>query len=205
MEVKSMINELDLVVIQLILNYFFKSKCEVNYFGAFADMACVTEAWHDWLRPLLIKVVLLTTVESAEEWAACVRYAIGGKGRSGRQVPILRSCVLECLVHPLPEGAATSVMTKRLMLLQAALLELGPDQELEFQATLLTEILEYMSHPAAQVFYFLDDFICMTSNSDITAYIFDCRKHYNCSFSVLVLQSYATLESLFNHFCVPMW
>lgn len=86
------------------------------------------------------------------EWAAAVRYAIGGKGWSGRRIPALRSCVLECLVHPLPEGAATSVVTKRLMLLQTALLELGPDQELEFQAKLLTEIIEYMSHPAAQVF-----------------------------------------------------
>lgn len=120
----------------------------------FSDMACVTEAWHDWLRPLLRKVLLHSTVESAVEWAACVRYAIGGKGRSGRQVPVLRSCILECLADPLPEGAATSVVTKRLMLLQAALLELGPDQELEFQATLLTEIFEsYMNHPAAQVIH----------------------------------------------------
>jgi hypothetical protein len=43
-------------------------------------------------------------------------------------------------------------MTKRLMLLQATLLELGPDQELESQETLLTKIFEYMNHPAAQVF-----------------------------------------------------
>lgn len=126
-----------------------------------SDMACVTEAWHDWLRPLLRKVLLHSTVESAVEWAACVRYAIGGKGRSGRQVPVLRSCILECLADPLPEGAATSVVTKRLMLLQAALLELGPDQELEFQATLLTEIFEsYMNHPAAQVREAVGGLIC---------------------------------------------
>lgn len=125
-----------------------------------SDAACVTEAWHGWIRPLLIKVVLHTTVESAVEWAAAVRYAIGGKGWSGRRIPALRSCVLECLVHPLPEGAATSIVTKRLMLLQTALLELGPDQELEFQAKLLTEIIEYMSHPAAQVREAVGSLIC---------------------------------------------
>lgn len=115
-------------------------------------MACVTEAWHDWLRPLLRNVLLHATVESAVEWAACVRYALGRKGRSGQLGPVLRSCVIECLAEPLPKGAATSVMTKRLMLLQAALHELGPDQELEFQAALLTEVFDYVNHPAAQVF-----------------------------------------------------
>ena len=111
-------------------------------------MACVTEAWHDWLRPLLRSVVLHATVESTMEWAACVRYALGKKRQQG---PVLRSCVIDCLAEPLPKRASTSVMTKRLMLLQAALHELGPDQELEFQAALLTEIFEYVNHPAAQV------------------------------------------------------
>ena len=114
-------------------------------------MASVTEAWHDWLRPLLRKVLIRSTLESAVEWAACVRYAIGGKGRSGRHVPVLRSCVLDCLAESLPAGAATSVVTKRFMLLQAALLELGPDNELDFQVTLLTEVIGYMSHSAPQV------------------------------------------------------
>ncbi|KAG0602531.1 hypothetical protein M758_10G020700 [Ceratodon purpureus] len=125
-----------------------------------SDMACVTEAWHDWLRPLLRNVLLQGTVESAVEWAACVRYALGRKGRSGQQGPVLRSCVIECLAEPLPKRAATSVMTKRLMLLQAALHELGPDQELEFQAALLTEIFDYVNHPAAQVRGAVGNLIC---------------------------------------------
>jgi hypothetical protein len=37
------------------------------------------------------------------------------------------------------------------MLLQASLLELGPDTEMDFQIKLLGEVLEYMSHPAPQV------------------------------------------------------
>jgi proteasome activator subunit 4 len=116
-----------------------------------SDMPCVVEAWHSWLRPLLWKVLLHTTVESACEWAACVRLAVGGKGRSGRHVPVLRSCVLECIAEPLLPGSATSLVSKRLMLLQASLLELGPDTEMDFQIKLLGEVLEYMSHPAPQV------------------------------------------------------
>jgi proteasome activator subunit 4 len=116
-----------------------------------SDMPCVVEAWHSWLRPLLWKVLLHTTVESACEWAACVRLAVGGKGRSGRHVPVLRSCVLECIAEPLLPGSATSLVSKRLMLLQASLLELGSDTEMDFQIKLLGEVLEYMSHPAPQV------------------------------------------------------
>jgi hypothetical protein len=115
-------------------------------------MVYLIEAWHDWLRPLLRKVLLHATVESAVKWAACVRCAIGAKGRGGFHVHVLRSSVLECLADPLPVLAATSVMTKRFMLLQATLLELGPDQELESQETLFRKIFEYMNHPAAQLF-----------------------------------------------------
>ncbi|BBN03450.1 proteasome activator subunit 4 [Marchantia polymorpha subsp. ruderalis] len=120
-----------------------------------SDVEGIVEAWDDWMKPLLHKVVLQSTLESAAEWAACVRFAVGGEGRDGREVPKLRYKILDCLAEPLPDRASTSLLTKRLTLLRAAVSELLPmsrlDCDVKFQISLLDEIMTYMSHSAPQV------------------------------------------------------
>jgi proteasome activator subunit 4 len=121
-----------------------------------SDVQCVQDAWPVWFRSLLRKALLQSSVESAQEWAACVRFAVTGKGRLGRNAPLLRSQVLESLVEPLaPSSASTSLVTKRLMFLRAALVEVSPaswsTSDVPYQATILSELMTCMTHPAAQV------------------------------------------------------
>ena len=121
-----------------------------------SDVQCVQDAWPVWFRSLLRKALLQSSVESAPEWAACVRFAVTGKGRLGRNAPLLRSQVLESLVEPLaPSSASTSLVTKRLMFLRAALVEVSPASlsasDVAYQATVLSELMTCMTHPAAQV------------------------------------------------------
>lgn len=122
-----------------------------------ADVQCVADAWPVWICTLLRKALLQSTVESAPEWAACVRFAVTGKGYTGRNPPLLRFQVLESLVEPLaPSSASTSLVTKRLMFLRAALVEVLPasrsTNEILYQSTVLSELMTCMSHAASQVF-----------------------------------------------------
>lgn len=121
-----------------------------------ADVQCVVDAWPVWLCSLVRKALLQSTVESAPEWAACLRFSVTGKGRLGRNAPLLRSQVLGSLVEPLaPSSASTSLVTKRLMFLRAALVEVSPaswsTSDAPYQASILTELMTCMTHPAAQV------------------------------------------------------
>ncbi|KAL2644724.1 hypothetical protein R1flu_012311 [Riccia fluitans] len=120
-----------------------------------SDAQGIVEAWNEWLKGLLRKAMLQSTLESATEWAACVRFAVGGEGKDGRLVPKLRYEILDCLMEPLPDQASTSLLTKRLILLRAALNELLPVSKLEndikFQTNLLNEVTTYMTHSAPQV------------------------------------------------------
>lgn len=121
-----------------------------------SDVQCVQDAWPVWFRSLFRKALLQSSVESAPEWAACVRFAVTGKGWLGRNAPLLRSQVLESLVEPLaPSSASTSLVTKRLMFLRAALVEVSPTSwstsDVPYQSTILSELTTCMTHPAAQV------------------------------------------------------
>ncbi|KAL3680307.1 hypothetical protein R1sor_023263 [Riccia sorocarpa] len=120
-----------------------------------SDVKCVVEAWSPWLRPLLQKNLLQATIESAPEWATCIRFALSGKGGRGETPPVLRYEVLECLAEPLPSTASTSLVAKRLMFLRAALMEYRPvpreSKEGLLHAHLLREMATSMAHPAPQV------------------------------------------------------
>eukprot|EP01018_Ginkgo_biloba_P025846 Gb_04235 [translate_table: standard] len=120
-----------------------------------SDVSYVLEAWDSWLRNMLHKVLLQSTVESTPEWAACVRFAVTGKGRDGKIIPLLRQKILECLAEPLPTTVATNIVAKRFTLLCAALLEVSPScmpaAEINFHENLLQEVLDGMGHSAAQV------------------------------------------------------
>ncbi|KAL2630922.1 hypothetical protein R1flu_015608 [Riccia fluitans] len=120
-----------------------------------SDVRCVVEAWDPWLRPLLQKSLLQATVESAPEWATCIRFSLTGKGGRGETSPVLRYEILECLAEPLPSTASTSLIAKRLMLLRAALMEYRPVPSLSkeglLHAHLLREMATFMTHPAPQV------------------------------------------------------
>ncbi|KAL3697925.1 hypothetical protein R1sor_012001 [Riccia sorocarpa] len=119
-----------------------------------SDSQEIVEAWNEWLRPLLRKAMLQSTLESATEWAACVRFAVGGEGRDGRSVPKLRYEILECLMEPLPDQASTSSLNKRLILLRAAVNELLPmsslENDIKIQTDLLNEVITYMTHSSPQ-------------------------------------------------------
>lgn len=145
-----------------------------------SDVPCVQDAWLVWLRSLFRKALLQASVESMPDWAACVRFAVTGKGRLGRNPPLLRSQVLESLVEPLaPSSASTSLVTKRLMFLRAALVEVSPVSwstgDVPYQASILSELMTCMTHPAAQVrislcsiFWFLERLHMVSVSRNVT-------------------------------------
>lgn len=122
-----------------------------------SDVNGLSEAWNEWLIDQLHKIMVAPSVETIPDWAACIRYAVTGKGRHGTRIPLLRQQILDFLKAPLPQTTATSVVLKRYAFLSVALAEISPPRmpigEFHFHCQLLEELLENMSHPSAQVCY----------------------------------------------------
>lgn len=120
-----------------------------------SDVHGVSEAWDSWMAVQLQNIIHAPSVESIPEWAASIRYAVTGKGKSGTRAPLLREKIIDCLMKPLPETVTTSVVAKRYTFLSAALIEVSPPRmpeiELIFHHNLLKELLSNMNHSSAQV------------------------------------------------------
>ncbi|KAM1341287.1 hypothetical protein ACFX2F_005761 [Malus domestica] len=120
-----------------------------------SDVDGILVAWDTWILTQLQNIILSQSVESIPEWAACIRYAVTGKGKHGTRVPLLRQPVLDCLATPLPGTVTTTVVAKRYAFLSAALIELSPHTmpltEVQLHHRLLEELLGSMCHSSAQV------------------------------------------------------
>ncbi|BFG33636.1 hypothetical protein CerSpe_199100 [Prunus speciosa] len=120
-----------------------------------SDVNGISVAWENWILVQLQNIILSQSVESIPEWAACIRYAVTGKGKHGTRVPLLRQPVLDCLATPLPRTVTTTVVAKRYAFLSAALIELSPQRmpltEVQLHYRLLEELLGNMCHSSAQV------------------------------------------------------
>lgn len=120
-----------------------------------SDISGLPEAWDSWIMNQLQKVILASSVDSNPEWAACIRYAVTGKGKYGNRIPLMRQKILDFLKEPLPHIAATNVVAKRYLFLSAALLEISApimsNLEVQIHGKLLEEMLDNMSHSSAQV------------------------------------------------------
>ncbi|KAA8527119.1 hypothetical protein F0562_008652 [Nyssa sinensis] len=120
-----------------------------------SDVNGLSEAWDGWMMVQLRNVILAPSVESMPEWAACIRYAVTGKGKYGMKVPLLRQRIMDCLATPLPQMVTTTVVAKRFAFLSAVLIEVSPPRmslpEVQLHKKLLEELLGNMSHSSAQV------------------------------------------------------
>lgn len=120
-----------------------------------SDVNGLLGAWDSWMMVHLQNIILAQSVESIPDWAACIRYAVTGKGKHGTRVPLLRQNILGCLATSLPPTVTTTVVAKRYAFLSAALIELSPQKmpiaEIQLQYRLLDELLGNMCHSSAQV------------------------------------------------------
>ncbi|KAH9804505.1 proteasome activator subunit 4 [Citrus sinensis] len=120
-----------------------------------SDVDGLLGAWDSWMMIQLKSIILAPSVESIPEWAACIRYAVTGKGKHGTRVPLLRQQILNCLVTPLPPTVTTTVVAKRYAFLSAALIEISPQKmtlpEIQLHIGLLEELLNNMCHSSAHV------------------------------------------------------
>ena len=120
-----------------------------------SDITGNLESQNNWLMVQLQKIMLVPSVESNPEWAACIRYAVTGKERSGTRAPVLRQKVLECLCSPVPQSMATSVLAKRYAFLSVALIEISAPKmtpaEKQYHVKIVDELLDNMNHSSAQV------------------------------------------------------
>lgn len=120
-----------------------------------SDVSGLSEAWDNWMMVQLQSIILAPSVESIPEWAACIRYAVTGKGKYGTKVPLLRQRIMNCLIKPLPQMVTTTVVAKRYAFISAALIEVSPPRmpaaERQLHDKLLEELLGNMSHSSAQV------------------------------------------------------
>ncbi|KAL5200763.1 hypothetical protein ABZP36_021966 [Zizania latifolia] len=120
-----------------------------------SDVTGNLESGNNWLVLQLQKIMLAPSVESVPEWAACIRYAVTGKERSGTRAPVLRQKLLDCLSMSVPQSVATSVLAKRYSFLSVTLIEISAPKmspaEEQYHVKILNELLENMSHPSAQV------------------------------------------------------
>ncbi|CAA6670753.1 unnamed protein product [Spirodela intermedia] len=120
-----------------------------------SDISDLSAAWDNWVMVQLQKIISAPSVESIPEWAACVRYAVTGKGKYGTRAPLLRQQILDCLLRPLLQMVPTSMVAKRYIFICAAFLEISPptmpDVEVQYHDKLLKELRDNMSHSSAQV------------------------------------------------------
>ncbi|KAF2298087.1 hypothetical protein GH714_013491 [Hevea brasiliensis] len=120
-----------------------------------SDINGLFAAWDGWMMVQLQNIILSQSVESVPEWAACIRYAVTGKGKYGTRVPLLRQKILDCLMTSLPPAVTTTIVAKRYTFLSAALIEISPQKmllpEMELHSKLLNELLVNMCHSSAQV------------------------------------------------------
>ncbi|KAL1204884.1 Proteasome activator subunit 4 [Cardamine amara subsp. amara] len=120
-----------------------------------SDVNGLLSEWDSWIMVQLQTVILGQSVESIPEWAACIRYAVTGKGKQGTKIPVMRQQILDCIVAPLPPTATTTVVAKRYAFLSAALIELSPPKmpvsEVKLHIVLLDELICNMSHSSAQI------------------------------------------------------
>ncbi|XP_050246119.1 proteasome activator subunit 4-like isoform X3 [Quercus robur] len=120
-----------------------------------SDVDGLLGAWDSWLMAQFQNIILAQSVESIPEWAACIRYAVTGKGKYGTKVPLLRQKILDCLANPLPSTATTTIVAKRYAFLSAVLIEISPQKmpaaEIRLHNELLEELLGNMCHSSAQV------------------------------------------------------
>lgn len=127
-----------------------------------SDVNGLLGAWDSWMMDQLRNIILSQSVESIPEWAACIRYAVTGKGKYGTRVPLLRQHILDCLATTLPSTVTTTIVAKRYAFLSAALIEISPQKmpvaEIQLHYKLLDELLGSMCHSSAQV----SMFICQT-------------------------------------------
>nr|XP_027063641.1 proteasome activator subunit 4 isoform X1 [Coffea arabica] len=142
-----------------------------------SDVAGVSEAWDSWMMTQLQNVIYSQSVESVPEWAACIRYAVTGKGKYGTRVPLLRQRVMDCLMTPLSQTVTSSVVAKRYTFLSAAFIEISPQRmlrgETELHFTLLKELVRNMSHSSAQVRESIGVTLCVLCSN--------IRLHESCS------------------------
>lgn len=120
-----------------------------------SDVDGLLGAWENWMMVQLQNVIVAPSVESIPDWAACIRYAVTGKGKYGTRVPLLRQKILDCLAMPLPPTVTSTVVAKRYAFLSAALIEISPQNmlitEIQLHYMLLKELLGNMCHTSAQV------------------------------------------------------
>ncbi|KAK2971931.1 hypothetical protein RJ640_004951 [Escallonia rubra] len=120
-----------------------------------SDVSGLLESWDSWMSIQLQNIILAPSVESIPEWAACIRYAVTGKGKCGTRAPLLRQRIMSCLMSPLPQTVATTVVAKRYIFLSAALIEISPSKmpvaEVQLHNELLQELLGNMTHSSPQV------------------------------------------------------
>lgn len=138
-----------------------------------SDINGLLKAWDNWMALQMQKVMLASSVDSIPEWAACIRYAVTGKGKQGTRIPSLRQKILDFLAEPLPQTVATNVVAKRYTFLSVALIEISPPSmpiaEVRYHDKLLEELLDNMSHSSAQVSFIdklkssLNNFACFLS------------------------------------------
>lgn len=134
-----------------------------------SDITGNLQSGNNWLMVQLQKIMLSPSVESAPEWAACIRYAVTGKERSGTRAPVLRQKVLECLCNSVPHSMETSILAKRYSFLSVALIEISPlkmsPAEKQYHVKILDELLDNMNHSSAQVREAIGVAMCITCSN----------------------------------------
>uniref|UniRef100_A0A1D1XS29 Proteasome activator complex subunit 4 n=1 Tax=Anthurium amnicola TaxID=1678845 RepID=A0A1D1XS29_9ARAE len=156
-----------------------------------SDVSGLLAAWDNWVMFQLQKIISAPSVESIPEWAACIRYAVTGKGKYGSRAPLLRQKILDCLLRPLPQVVATSLVAKRYTLLSAALLEISaprmPPVELQYHDKLLKELWDNMSHSSAQVREAIGVLLCITCSN---LRLFSSHMQYNENITMVDVSGY---------------
>ena len=90
-----------------------------------SDVKHILEAWENWLCVVLRTGLRQSTIVTTTEWVACVRFAVTGKGRDGKSIPLLQQKIMDCLAEPLASTVPTRMVAKRFDLLCATCYRLG--------------------------------------------------------------------------------
>lgn len=147
-----------------------------------SDVNGLSEAWESWMKSHLQSMMMSPSVESIPEWACCIRYAVTGRGKHGKRVPLLRPAIIDCLLIPLPETVASSTVVKRYGFLASAFAEISPSEmpqtEITLHKRLMSELLLNLTQSSAQVREAVGVALCVVS-SNLSLHMNSAQNHPN--------------------------
>ncbi|KAJ3677569.1 hypothetical protein LUZ60_003293 [Juncus effusus] len=143
----------------------------------------ITTISDDWVNIILENIMNESSLESINEWACCILYAVTGKGKDGNETPVLRHSILNCLIKN-SEGVMAGFVAKRYYFILSAFKEISPaimsSDAVKLHEEIFEELLQNIDHASPQVREVVGAALCVIS-ANLRCYAYSKTKSLESS------------------------